>query len=273
MSKRVIFLVIGLVLLIIGILIITLSLTQHQVTIQMPVNASSPAYLLLSNWKNLSIYISTGYPIPKPILNGESSRPPSILQVFYGKYGLLNINVTIMGLGNTSEAYLALNNTVIIKGSNGEVSIFTPPNYTAIAMIGESNEPLTIEVFLPGSYVYETINDTYVMVKSPFPPLSIYSNCGITVRGGVGYWTVLSIHGNYTYIVLNLGSGTIIPINELASINNNEVSNWLGLARKPRLSGALLTEYYLSLLLLMDDQNPVTGGFVASPEPYTSTPG
>ncbi|WP_243677991.1 hypothetical protein [Vulcanisaeta distributa] len=116
MNWRVIFLVIGIALLVIGASIIALSLTQRQVTVQIPTNTSSPTYLLLSNWRNLSIYISTGYPIPKPILNGESSKPPSILQVFYGQYGLLGINVTITNLGNTSEAYLALNNTVIIRG-------------------------------------------------------------------------------------------------------------------------------------------------------------
>ncbi|GAB6946832.1 glycoside hydrolase family 15 protein [Vulcanisaeta sp. JCM 16161] len=265
MNWRLIFLIIGIALLVIGASMIALSLTQRQITVQIPTNTSSPAYLLLSNWRNLSVYISTGYPIPKPILNGESSRPPSILQVFYGQYGLLNINVTIANLGNTSEAYLALNNTVIIRGSNGEVSIFIPPNYTTIAVIARSRGLLTIEVFMPGSYTYQVINDTFVIIKSPLL-FSIYSGSGITVRNVDG-WTVLSVSGNYTYVVLNLGGASIIPINELMSINNNEVSNWLGLARKPRLSGALLTEYYLSLLLIMDDQNPVTGEFIASPEP------
>ncbi|MGC9179601.1 MAG: glycoside hydrolase family 15 protein [Vulcanisaeta sp.] len=265
MIRKTIFLIIGAVLLIIGISIIILSLTQEQSTVQMPINTSSPAYLLLSNWRNLSIYISTEYPIPSPVLNGESSRPPSILQIFYGQYGLLSINVTIMGLGNTSKAYLELNNTVIIKGSNGEVSIFIPPNYTTVVMISKSNASLTINVFMPRTYNYQVINSTYLVIKSPLQ-LSIYSNRGIDVESVSG-WTVLSIHGNYTYVALNLGSTSTMPISELMSINNNEVSNWLGLARRPRLSGALLTEYYLSLLLIMDDQNPVTGEFIASPEP------
>ncbi len=116
MNWRIVFLILGIALLIIGALVIVLSITQRQVVIQIPANSSSPAYLLLSNWRNLSIYVSTGYPIPKPVLNGEFSKPPSILQVFYGQYGLLSINVTITNLGNTSEAYLALNNTVIIRG-------------------------------------------------------------------------------------------------------------------------------------------------------------
>ncbi|ADY02480.1 glycoside hydrolase 15-related protein [Vulcanisaeta moutnovskia 768-28] len=265
MIRKTIFLIIGAVLLIIGISIIILSLTQEQSTVQMPINTSSPAYLLLSNWRNLSIYISTEYPIPSPVLNGESSRPPSILQIFYGQYGLLSMNVTIMGLGNTSKAYLELNNTVIIKGSNGEVSIFIPPNYTTVVMISKSNASLTINVFMPRTYNYQVINSTYLVIKSPLQ-LSIYSNRGIDIESVSG-WTILSIHGNYTYVALNLGSTSTMPISELMSINNNEVSNWLGLARRPRLSGALLTEYYLSLLLIMDDQNPVTGEFIASPEP------
>ena len=265
MNWRAIFLILGIALLIIGALVIALSLTQRQAMVQIPTNTSSPSYLLLSNWRNLSIYVSTGYPIPKPVLNGESSRPPSILQVFYGQYGLLGINVTIINLGNTSEAYLTLNNTVVIKGSNGEVSIFIPPNYTTIAIIAKSGSQLTIDVFMPASYTYQVINDTFIVIKSPLL-FSIYSGSGIAVRSTDG-WTVLSVSGNYTYLVLNLGGESVIPINELMSINNKEVGEWLGLARRPRLSGALLTEYYLSLLLLMDDQNPVTGEFVASPEP------
>ncbi len=147
------------------------------------------------------------------------------------------------------------------------MSVFIPPNYTTIAIITRSRNPLAIEVFIPASYMYQVINATFVIIKSPLT-ISIYSGSGITVSNVDG-WTVLSISGNYTYVVLNLGGTSIIPIHELMNINNNEVSNWLGgLARKPRLSGALLTEYYLSLLLLMDDQNPVTGGeFAASPEP------
>ncbi|GAB6944393.1 glycoside hydrolase family 15 protein [Vulcanisaeta sp. JCM 14467] len=265
MNRRAASLIVGIALLIIGALVIALSLTQRQAMVQIPTNASSPSYLLLSNWRNLSIYVSTGYPIPKPVLNGESSGPPSILQVFYGQYGLLGINVTIINLGNTSEAYLTLNNTVVIKGSNGEVSIFIPPNYTTITIIARSGSQLTIDVSMPASYTYQVINDTFIVIKSPLL-FSIYSGSGIAVRSVDG-WTVLSVSGNYTYLVLNLGGESVIPINELMSINNKEISEWLELARKPKLSGALLTEYYLSLLLLMDDQNPVTGEFVASPEP------
>ena len=267
MTKRTIFLVIGIALLVIGASLIALSLTQRPTPIQIPTNTSSPAYLLLSNWRNLSIYISTDYPLPNPLLNGESSRPPSILQVFYGQYGLLGINVTIKGLGSTRAAYLTLNNTVIIDGSNGEAVILVPPNYTAIALIvrSKSGKPLTIDVFLPSQYGYSVINDTFVVVRSPLT-IGIYSGSGITVSSVSG-WTVLRVLGNYTYVVLNLGSEGIIPINKLVSINDREVRHWLDLAKRPRLSGALLTEYYLSLLLIMDDQNPVTGEFVASPEP------
>ncbi len=267
MNSRAAFLVIGIALLVIGVSMIAVSLTQRSTTPQIPTNTSSPAYLLLSNWRNLSIYISTGYPLPNPLINGESSKPPSILQVLYGQYGLLGINETVKDLGSTKEAYLALNNTVIIRGSNGEVSIFTPPNYTAIITIARSTsgEPLTIEIFIPSSYAYQLVNNTFVVIKRPLT-IGIYSNNEFTI-GSIDGWVILSVSGNYTYVVMNLGNEEVMPVSELMSINNAEVSKWLDLARKPRLSGALLMEYYLSLLLIMDDQNPVTGEFVASPEP------
>ncbi|MFP3216170.1 MAG: glycoside hydrolase family 15 protein, partial [Vulcanisaeta sp.] len=71
MHGRTIYLIIGLALLLIGTLLLVLSISsQRQALTQFPANTSSPAYLLLSNWRNLSIYISTGYPIPRPTLNG-----------------------------------------------------------------------------------------------------------------------------------------------------------------------------------------------------------
>ncbi len=263
--NRKIILIIGIVLIIIGIIMILASLVNRQVIVEIPVNSSSPSYLLLSNWRNLSIYISTGYPIPKPVLNGESSKPPSILQILYGQYGLLGINITITNIGSVRAAYLALNNTVIIDGGNGVLSIFIPPNYTSIVVMGRSNTTLTIRIFIPATYGYRVVNNTYIAITRPLQA-SLYSNGAIVVEDVDG-WTVLNAQGNNTYVVLNLGGDNAIPINELMKINNHEVSNWLGQTTKPELSGALLTEYYLSLLFIMDSQNPVTGEFAASPEP------
>ncbi len=267
MHGRTIYLIIGLALLLIGTLLLVLSISsQRQALTQFPANTSSPAYLLLSNWRNLSIYISTGYPIPRPTLNGEWSRPPSIIQVFYGSYGLLGINVTIMNVGATKAAYLTLNNTVIIDEDNGYTEVILPPNYTSIAIVQRSTVNTSVEVFIPNTYSYAWVNSDYVVLMGPLV-MSIYSNVSLSIRDAPGL-LVISAGGNGTYyLVLNLGSAGAIPINYLIDVNNREVTQWLGMARKPRLNGALLDEYYLSLLLLMDDQNPVTGEFVASPEP------
>ncbi len=113
------------------------------------------------------------------------------------------------------------------------MSVFIPPNYTTIAIITRSRNPLAIEVFIPASYMYQVINATFVIIKSPLTT-SIYSGSGITVSNVDG-WTVLSISGNYTYVVLNLGGTSIIPINELMNINNNEVSNWLGVGEEAQV--------------------------------------
>jgi hypothetical protein len=263
---RIAYLIIGIVLLVIGASILMLSIIQKPQTIQFPTNTSSPAYLLLSNWRNLSIYISTGYPIPKPVLNGEESKPPSILQVFYGKYGLLKMNITITNTGNTKSAYLTLNNTVIINEENGSTTIILPPNYTSISIIQRSITNTSIDIFVPSTYGYVVVNSDYVVFTSPLL-MSVYSNTSLSLRVVSG-WYVISAGGNGTYyLVITLGSTKAMPINYLIYINNHEVTQWLSMAKKPRLNGALLNEYYLSLLLLMDDQNPVTGEFVASPEP------
>jgi GH15 family glucan-1,4-alpha-glucosidase len=263
--RRSIYLIVGIALLIIGALLLILSLHKQETLVQFPTNTSSPSYLLLSNWNNLSIYISTNYPIPKPILNGEHAEPPSILQVFYGKYGLLEMNITIMGAGPTRSAYLTLNNTVIIDEAEGRTMIALPPNYTSIAIIQKSNVTTYIKVFLPKNYTYEVINSNDIVITNPLL-MNIYSNVELSIST-IGNWTTINASGNHTYIILTIGNNKTISINDLLSINNREVSKWLSIARKPKLSGALLNEYYLSLLLLMDDQNPVTGEFVASPEP------
>jgi len=110
------------------------------------------------------------------------------------------------------------------------------------------------------------VNNDYVVFTSPLL-MSVYSNASLSLRGEGG-WYVISAGGNGTYyLVITLGSTKAMPIDYLVYINNHEVTQWLSMAKKPRLNGALLNEYYLSLLLLMDDQNPVTGEFVASPEP------
>ncbi len=265
MRAQSLFLILGFILIIIGISLLVMAFIKQGVTQSIySINYSSPSYLLLSNWNNLSIYISTGYPIPKPQLNGEHSLPPSIITLYYGNYGLLNMNITLYGTGPTKSAYLTLNNTVVIQETSGETTIVLPPNSTSLAIIQVSNKPVSIRAFVGGHVNYEIENDTVILNTTPIIKLTSTVRPSVTWVDG---FTVVEVELTNGSLIVTLGNEKPPSINELMMEDYVGVKTVLSEARKPGLGGLLLQEYYLSLLLLLDNQNPVTGEFVASPEP------
>lgn len=265
MRKQSIFLIIGFIMITIGALLLATGSIKPAITQSIyAINYLSPSYLLLSNWNNLSIYVSTGYPIPRPELNGEHSLPPSILGIYYGNYGLLSMNITLSGVGVTRSAYLTLNNTIVINEVNGRTVIVLPPNYTSIAIIQSSRSPVTINVFVQGRPAHSVVNGTVILNMEPM--VKLYSTGNLTV-GNIDGFTVVTTTVVNGSLIITLGNRSIPTLHEILTANYQGVKGLLSLIKKPRLNGLLLQEYYLSILLLLDDQNPITGEFVASPEP------
>ncbi|WP_171714103.1 hypothetical protein [Acidianus sp. RZ1] len=69
-------------------------------------------------------------------------------------------------------------------------------------------------------------------------------------------------------IELSISSLPNFNVLRLIELNNQLVQAWLNSSKKPKgLPITLLREYYISLLLIKDDQNPYLGTFDVSPSP------
>ena len=223
----------------------------------------SPPYLLLSNWSNMTIYVSTGYRVPSGMWGvwHVEEEPPSIVWLMYLDE-LLNDSITFYGLGGVKYASLTLNNSIIINGTLGWVQVYAPPYSNIILAIGYSRGNLSFIVEVHGNVT--AVNSHELMVKVGNVTLTYYS--GQPFRR-LSYSTFeASSHGEPIYVEVSVNGGFINPQDALR-LNGIRVGEWLASSIKPNLTGCLLYEYYLSLLLLKDDQNPVLGAFAASPEP------
>ncbi|ABW02449.1 glycoside hydrolase family 15 protein [Caldivirga maquilingensis] len=226
----------------------------------------SASYLLLSNWVNMSALISTGFPIfGLSQSGGLVTMPTSLRWLLIKGIGLVNVSLYVENLGSIRNAYLTLNNSIVIKGTNGWVEFTMPPYTNAVLITQNSTVPLSYVIEAIGNYSYGPIKDGVVIIGEP--NITVYSP-GSSFSVSVMYKSIqVTVKASgFSYIELMINNHPDPP-QYLLSINNEEVESWLMKSRKPNLSGCLLNEYYLSLLLIKDSQSPITGGFAASPEP------
>ncbi|MGC8569789.1 MAG: glycoside hydrolase family 15 protein [Caldivirga sp.] len=226
----------------------------------------SASYLLLSNWVNMSSLISTGFPIfGLSQSGGLVTMPTSLRWLMVKGIGLINVSLYVENLGNVHGSYLTLNNTVVVRGVNGWVEFMMPPYANTILIIQNSTVPLSYIIETIGNYSYGPIKDGVVIIGKP--NITIYSpgaSFSISVTGKSIQVLVKTSGFNYIELTIN---NYPTPLQYLLRMNSERVRSWLMESRRPNLSGCLLNEYYLSLLLIKDSQSPVTGGFAASPEP------
>ncbi|MBB5254058.1 glycoside hydrolase family 15 protein [Sulfurisphaera ohwakuensis] len=223
---------------------------------------NSPSYLLLNNWDNQSIWIVTGIKVPKPLLNGFPIFPPSIRNLYVGKLGILNFSVNI---NITSEdAYLTLNNSVVISGNEGNITIMTPPYTPYILLTFNIVTRLTITV-LTNATIYKKGGEIVINMSKPRLPVFLLSN--ISSYFIQNHEIIFNISKGIWFLEISVNASPYSSVSALINLNNKEVSQWLNKSRIPKLPNTLLKEYYLSLLLIKDDQNPYLGTFAASPSP------
>jgi len=220
----------------------------------------NPSFLLLSNWKNSSILIITGISIPNSSLNGIQSYPASIRNIYIGRYGILNLtlnfNISTMG------AYLTLSNTVELVGKEANVTIMMPPYTPFILLMIRTKK--SINITLVSNFNIKAIKKDHALIYAN-PSVYLYTNGSekiekkeLLIKFGRGVY----------YLEIDLGSASFKKASALLKENNLYVEKWLKRSRIPKsLTGSLLNEYYTSLLLLKDDQNPYLGTFAASPSP------
>ncbi|ADX85003.1 glycoside hydrolase family 15 protein [Saccharolobus islandicus] len=221
---------------------------------------SSPSYLLLNNWVNQSIWVVTGIPIPNPQLNGFPLYNTSIRNLYVGKYGIVNLTVNFDVL--TTSAYLNLNNTINLISTNGNISILTPPNTPYILILFNTNSSTSIYVKTNTTILH--VNSSLVRIYT-IPVIYISTNASYIIQNNT---EKIIVYKGKWFVELSVGAQPNFNISGLSKLNEMEIGKWLNSSKLPTgLPTNLLKEYYLSLLLIKDDQNPYLGTFAASPSP------
>lgn len=210
----------------------------------------SPSYLLLNNWINQSIWIITGIKVPNPQLNGFPILPPSI-ENLYVKNELLNFSVNFIML--TENAYLTLNNSVILSSNEGNITILMPPY-----------SPYILILFNIVSRLEVTISTNATISKVSQYRIFLLSNSSYLIQN---HKVIFNLSKGIWFLEIGVNAKPVNNVSTLINLNNKEVSQWLNESKIPKLPNSLLKEYFLSLLLIKDDQNPYLGDFAASPSP------
>ncbi|MEM0142780.1 MAG: glycoside hydrolase family 15 protein [Candidatus Parvarchaeum sp.] len=223
---------------------------------------SSVSNLLLSNWKNDSVFIYTGINSSEVGLSGL----PFISDIMVGKQSPSPDKLYFLG-GETENVTLNLNNEIVLKRTNSTDLISTPFDSNLIIIeqnsTGTNKFLFTAEnqkIYLFNNYTIAIENNPIIYIVSPGSVFNISSN------------------GNYSNVLIEKSGNAAIylsfshPFNatnttELLLSNDAYIKRWLNASNNITLKGSFLKEYYTSLLVLKDDQNPVTGEFAASPSP------
>ena len=222
---------------------------------------SSVSSLLLSNWVNNSIFIYTGINNSEVGLSGQ----PFIADIMVGKYGLLKDKLYFFG-SSTKNVTLNLDNEIILKRSNSTDLISTPFGSNSIIIEQNSTSADTFLFQLTGMNAYSLVNGTLIVGNNP--KIYIYSPGSVfNVSANVNYTDVSIDNKGNMYVDISFSQINKTNISDLLFSNGIYVKRWLDNSNNISMGGSFLKEYYTSLLLLKDNQNPITGEFAASPSP------
>ncbi|WP_205737140.1 glycoside hydrolase [Acidianus infernus] len=210
----------------------------------------------MSNWKDISIWIPTGIQVINRELDCFPLYNASIRNIYLGGTGILNLTVCL-GI-NTTKAYLQLNNTVLLE-CNNSVCIILPPYTNYLILMVNVKSPFNITIESNSSWLIQdnayTNNVAWVI-----------SNGSVIINDSNLIISFQEVGKYYAEISILTPPFKNIPY--LLTLNNNEVNSWLSKSVIPKnLPKSLLGEYYLSLLLIKDSQNPYLGVFASSPSP------
>ncbi len=250
----------------ITVLVVILAMTPSPRAYWSGEDAWSPSFLLLSNWVNDSALVYTGVPITNATFNGLRNLPLSVSNIYLGPYGILPLNLTFDG-PYSEDAYLTLNNTIVAEGAYGYVEVIMPPQTPYLLVIARLSSPFNLTLGLTGrawlidnhTAELEVVGSNYTLTAFLCSNASLLPlERGVLVKGVPGPF----------YVSLSLGSTCPPDVYQLVELNYERVSRWLSESREPvGVSSGLAEEYFLSLLVLKDDQNPYLGTFAASPSP------
>ncbi|MCL4372741.1 glycoside hydrolase family 15 protein [Candidatus Parvarchaeota archaeon] len=252
------------VLLIITVVLLTIFLAQKSknlIDYNVSTYNSSVSSLLLSNWVNNSIFVYTGINNSEVGLYGQ----PFISDIMIGKYGLLTDKLYFLD-GNTKNVTLKLNNEIMLNRNDSTDLISTPFGSNSI-IIEQNSTGLDSFLFqLKGKNEYSLDNSTVTVGNNP--KIYIYSpNSAFNASVNANYTNITINNKGDMYIIISFSQFNETNVSKVLIANGVYIKKWLYSSNNISLGGSFLTQYYTSLLLLKDDQNPLTGEFSASPSP------
>jgi GH15 family glucan-1,4-alpha-glucosidase len=224
-----------------------------------------PSYLLLNNFKNNSIWVSTG--VPDSYLGSPYDYESLSIQTI----DINNVTLPLQAYFDTSQATtsanLTANNTVMVKTSKSTVYLMDPPYENQFGAIQISNASGSDSIDVNG--VYSHIMGTDYVYINTSPGLYIhYSNAKASVTVGSNSMSIsITTNPGTSYVTFSESQNNAMNATQMFSVNERNVDSWLSKGIQPQLFGQLRTEYNMSLLLVKDDQNPMTGEIAASPSP------
>ena len=224
-----------------------------------------PSYLLLSNWLNNELWVATG--VPDSYLGSPYGYESLSIQTIDLNNTTLPIEAYFASGQQTASANLTANNTIMVKTTKSKVYIVDPPYKNQFGAIQISNKSSkdTIDIF--GNYEY-TMGSNYTFIDTD-PGIYIhYNNAKASVsRISGGISVNINTDPGTSYVAFSENSDKVMNTSRTFQVNQNEVRSWLNNGIQPQLYGNLRNEYNMSLLLVKDDQNPMTGEISASPSP------
>jgi len=224
-----------------------------------------PSYLLLSNWLNNELWVATG--VPDSYLGSPYGYESLSIQTIDLNNTTLPIEAYFASGQQTTSANLTANNTIMVKTTKSKVYIVDPPYKNQFGAIQISNKSSkdTIDIF--GNYEY-TMGSNYTFIDTD-PGIYIhYNNAKASVSQISGGISVnINTDPGTSYVAFSENSDKVMNTSRTLQVNQNEVRSWLNNGIQPQLYGNLRNEYNMSLLLVKDDQNPMTGEISASPSP------
>jgi glucoamylase len=223
---------------------------------------SFPSYLFLNNWINSSAWIYTGVPDHYLYLSG----PLTVSDISLNE-SVAPVSITINNGNESSRAYLNENNTIQAFQSNAEETLVYPPGSDQFNISQTSNGPFTDTINISENASYSLLPGVVKIYTNP--EFEFFNNATkIESTKNSGQVSInLTFSSGYSYIDVGINNATALNLTDQLSLNNREVSHWLESSSPVKFNGSILHEYYMSLLLVKDDQNPYTGEFVASPSP------
>ena len=224
-----------------------------------------PSYLLLNNFVNNSIWVSTG--VPDSYLGSPYDYESLSIQTMDLNNTTLPVQAYFDSGQATSSANLTANNTIMVKTSKSTVYLIDPPYENQFGAVQISNTSGNDSIQMTGVYSYSTGSDSIYIDTSPGLYIH-YSNAKASVSTGSNSMTISIITGPGTsHITFSGSQNSEMNSTQMFSVNQRNIDSWLEKGIQPQLYGKLRTEYNMSLLLVKDDQNPMTGEIAASPSP------